>query len=81
MNARGLDAVSEFVSVSQAAQILGCTKCRIRQLLADSSLEGRKLDDCAQNSAWILDRQAVQRYAERNPPTSGRRGRPRISSR
>lgn len=63
--------VGQFVSVGEAAEILGCTDGRVRQMLRAEQLDGIKLNE----KAWAIPRKAVERAAK-NPPNTGR---PRIS--
>lgn len=71
------------VTVAQAARIIGCTVGRVRQLLAEGKhLQGQKLacTDNPDRDPWILDREQVEQYAQREvaPGTPGRGpGRPR----
>jgi hypothetical protein len=63
--------VGKFVSVNEAAGILGCTDGRIRQMLRGGTLPGLKLNQ----RAWALLRKDVERASKKHPQT----GRPRIS--
>ena len=64
--------VGQFVSVNEAAHILGCTDGRIRQMLREGILDGLKLNA----KAWAIPRKAVEKAAKNTPTT----GRPRISA-
>lgn len=61
-----------FVSVADAAAILGCTVGRIRQLLIDGTIAGTKLNE----RAWAVERKSVEKLAK-IPQTTGR---PRLTS-
>lgn len=56
-----------FVSVADAAEILGCTVGRIRQLLIDGTIYGMKLNA----RAWAVERKSVEKLA-RIPQKVGR---------
>lgn len=56
-----------FLSVRDAASILGCTHGRIRQLLLAGILPGEKLNE----RAWAIRRTAVEKLAKQ-PQTTGR---------
>ena len=63
----------DWISVSRAAEMLGCTTGRVRQLLGEQRLKGEKLDGA---SIWMVSRESVEKYgAEDLPP-----GRPRIGA-
>lgn len=61
-----------YISVSDAAEVLGCTEGRVRQLLDEKKIEGEKLHE----RAWAVDRKSVEAYSKREITT----GRPRISA-
>lgn len=61
-----------FVSVAEAAAIIGCTAAHVRRLLIDGTLAGQKLNE----RAWAVEKKSAERYA-RTPQTFGR---PRISA-
>lgn len=54
-------AIGNWVSVNEAAQSLGLTVGRIRQLLIDKSLPGKKLNA----KAWVIDKRDVARFARK----------------
>lgn len=56
-----------FISVADAAEILGCTGGRIRQLLIDGVIAGMKLNE----RAWAVERKSVEKLAK-VPQTVGR---------
>ena len=58
---------SPYISVNEAAAIIGCTVGRVRQLLLASELVGAKLND----RAWAVDRKAAEKLA-RTPSNVGR---------
>lgn len=53
--------IEGWVSVNRAAEILGCTVGRVRQLLGDGTIEGRKLDGL---SVWMVSEVSVRKYDE-----------------
>lgn len=59
--------IENWVSVGEAAEILGCTEGRIRQLLRDHELAGQKVNE----RAWIINRDSVERFSKK-PQTVGR---------
>jgi len=65
--------VADWISVSRAAEILGCTTGRVRQLLGEKRLVGEKLDGA---SIWMVSKDSVQKYSEEELPP----GRPRIGA-
>ena len=62
----------KFLSVEEAADLLGCTVGRIRQMLRAEELKGEKLNE----RAWAVDREDAEKAA-RKPQE---RGRPRIGA-
>lgn len=70
---KGVFAV--LVNVKQAAEIIGCTTGRVRQLLLAGELPGQKITD----TSWAMEKDDVERYAADNPRGAGTSGRPRIS--
>jgi excisionase family DNA binding protein len=62
--------IMDFVSVNKAAEMLGCTVGRVRQLILDGTLPGEKLNE----RAWAIPRKAVEKFASR-PQV---KGRPRV---
>lgn len=60
----------DAVSVSKAAEIIGCTTGRVRQLLIDGEIRGKKLDDSEQ-APWLVSRVDAERL-QKNPSTTGR---------
>ena len=57
-----------LIKTKDAAQLLGCTERRIRQLLEDGSIRGVKLSE----RFWLIEEASLAAYLE--PAT---RGRPR----
>ena len=51
---------TSFVSVADAAGIIGCTVGRIRQLLAEGRIKGQKLNE----RAWAVDSRSAREYAK-----------------
>jgi hypothetical protein len=60
-----------YLSVPDAAVILGCTEGRVRQLIYASEINAIKLNA----HAWAVERKSLNKYAEKDIV----RGRPRIS--
>jgi hypothetical protein len=60
------------VSVSEAAEVIGCTEGRVRKLLIDGVLKGTKLNE----RAWAVDLSSAEKYAR----TPQKLGRPRIGA-
>lgn len=59
-----------FVSVQEAAEIIGCTVGRVRQMLIGGILKGEKLNA----RAWAVDRKNAEKIAK----TPQEKGRPRV---
>lgn len=59
----------DAVSVTDAAEIIGCTTGRVRQLLIDGSLRGKKLSEY-ENAPWLVDRKSAEKMAK--PAATGR---------
>jgi hypothetical protein len=59
-----------FCSVADAAEIIGCTVGRVRQLLIDGVIAGQKLNE----RAWAVERKSAEKYAQ----TEQTVGRPRL---
>ena len=66
-------AVNEFVNTNEAADIIGVTTGRVRQMLIDGSLAGMR----ANQRAWLVRRDDAEAARGRE----SKRGRPRISER
>jgi len=62
---------NEWLSVREAADVIGCTDARVRQMLAGGDMAGEK----ATASVWMIPRREVDRIA-RLPRRKG--GRPRV---
>ena len=54
-------AIGNWLSVNEAASMLGVTTGRIRQLLIREELPGKKLN----KKAWVVDRRDIQRFARK----------------
>jgi excisionase family DNA binding protein len=54
-------AIGNWLSVNEAADMLGLTVGRIRQLLIAEELRGKKLNA----KAWVIDRREIERFARR----------------
>lgn len=61
--------VGEFVNVQEAAEIIGCTDGRVRQLLQVGEIDGIK----ANRRAWLIRRSEAERVRDIEHTT----GRPR----
>lgn len=56
-----------FVTVPEAAEIIGVTEGRVRQLLKSGDLDGQKL-----GRDWVVPKGEADRFAALDPPTVGR---------
>ncbi len=56
-----------FVSVQEAAEIIGCSGGRVRQLLIEGTISGQKLNE----RAWAVERKSAEAFAK-VPQTVGR---------
>lgn len=54
-------AIGNWLSVNEAADLLGLTTGRIRQLLIGKELPGKKLNE----KAWVIDRREVAKFARK----------------
>ena len=63
-------ALENFLTVTEAADVIGCTTGRVRQLLLAGSIIGKKFT----KRSWAVDRDSARRYAARKKTT----GRPRV---
>lgn len=63
--------IEGWVTVNRAAEMLGCTTGRIRQLLGDGTIDGKKLDG---SFVWLVDEKSVEKYGKLEFPHA----RPRI---
>lgn len=54
-------AIGNWLSANEAADLLGLTTGRIRQLLIGKELHGKKLNE----KAWVIDRREVERFARK----------------
>lgn len=55
----------DFIGTSEAADIIGCTDGRVRQMLRDGILIGQKMS----NRVWLIDESEARRVrdTERRP--------------
>jgi hypothetical protein len=60
----------DAVSVTDAAEIIGCTTGRVRQLLLEGELRGKKLSE-KHNAPWLVSRVDAEKLRE-NPGNTGR---------
>lgn len=65
----------DAISVTDAATIIGCTSGRVRQLLIDGEIRGKKLSD-AENAPWLVAKVDAEKLAKKPAST----GRPRKNS-
>ena len=63
-----------LLNVEEAAEVLGCTGARIRQMLLSGELKGMKASD-SPKSLWLVPKAAVLSAAKKE---RRRGGRPRI---
>jgi excisionase family DNA binding protein len=68
-----MNQASKFVTVEAAAELIGCTDGRVRQLLRNGDLPGEKLSE----RVWLILRKDAEKYALIPYKT----GRPKNSSR
>lgn len=52
--------VSDFLNVAEAAEIIGCTDSRVRQMLRNGILSGMK----ANERAWLIPSEEAKRVAK-----------------
>lgn len=64
-------AFDNYVSVPEAAEIIGCTTGRVHQLRDEGEITGEKVN----GRAWLLLKADVEKVAKKKRTT----GRPRIS--
>lgn len=64
-----------FCGISEAADFLGCTTGRVRQLLGSGDIKGEKVGEF-DNSPWMVDRRSLEKYRDSRPEGPSR-GRPR----
>lgn len=68
-------AISEdFYTVKEAAEVVGCTPGRIRQLILDGTLTGEQVGD-GDNAPWLLHKKPVNAYAKKEYSTGRPRGK------
>ena len=60
----------DAVSVADAAVIIGCTTGRVRQLLLDGEIRGKKLSK-KEHAPWLVSKLDAEKLAK-NPSTTGR---------
>lgn len=61
--------LNELLNVEEAAEVIGVTTGRVRQMLRDGEMRGKK----ANERAWMVDKSEVDRVAAEEKKT----GRPR----
>lgn len=66
-----LDIRKDFVTVTKAAEIMGCTPGRVRQMLRAEEIEGEKVGE----RAWMVLRKAAEKHAQKPDGP----GRPRVA--
>ncbi|SKB86238.1 hypothetical protein SAMN05660916_03022 [Arthrobacter sp. 31Cvi3.1E] len=55
--AQGGQPVTQYLSAVEAGRLIGCTERRVRQLLAEERLSGRRL-----SGRWLIDPVSVEDY-------------------
>lgn len=60
--------VDEFLNVKEAAELIGCTDARVRQMLLADEMKGRK----ATASIWLIHRSEVERIISKERRKGGR---------
>lgn len=65
--------IDKYMSVGEAADAIGCTPGRVRQMLRAGELPGEKLHQMA----WLIKKQDVEKVAKAEYKT----GRPRSNGR
>lgn len=65
-----MSILDQYCDLHEAAETLGCTTARVRQLLRDGTLQGEKLSD-GPNAPWFVLRRSLKSHA-RLPYTTGR---------
>lgn len=65
------DDVDKYVTVLEAAEIIGMTTSRVRQALRQNEMRGRKF-----GKVWMVKKTEAIRFRDDNPD-EGHRGRPR----
>ena len=63
-------ALEDYLTVREAAEVVGCTTGRICQLLQDGTIAGVKFN----GRAWAVVKKSAQEYARRSVNV----GRPRV---
>lgn len=63
-------SLENYLTITETADMLGCTEGRIRQLLRDKKLKGKKFHE----RAWAIERVSAEKYAAIKQTV----GRPRI---
>jgi excisionase family DNA binding protein len=59
---------TKWITVSQAAELVGCTTQHLRKLAQDEAIASEKV-----GAIWLIDRVAAEKMAKSKPPV----GRPR----
>lgn len=59
--------IHDYISVPTAAEIIGCTEGRVRQLIYSGDIDAVK----ANEKAWLVLRKSAEKRAK-NPPAMGR---------
>jgi len=60
--------IDKFMNVNEAAEVLGCTNARVRQLLISGEMRGKK----ANGRAWLIPIKEVNRVAQLERRKGGR---------
>lgn len=62
----------DFLTVTQAAERIGCTPSRVRQMLRSGTLVGEKMSEWI----WMIPKKAAEKAAK----TPAKTGRPRTNA-
>lgn len=64
-----MEALMKHVTVTEAAELMGCTTGYIRRLLLDGELKGEKL-----GPIWVVEKTSIAKFDKREKTV----GRPRV---
>jgi hypothetical protein len=59
--------IHDYISVPEAAAIIGCTEGRVRQMIYDDEIEAVKIN----SRAWAVPKKTAEKLAK-NPAKTGR---------
>jgi excisionase family DNA binding protein len=75
MSTMPVQNVSPLYSVEEAADLLGCTGARVRQMLIAGEMKGKKINEDKEKSAWLIPKEEVTAAVKQ---VRRKGGRPRI---